>query len=282
MLAAASAGAAVAVAGALRGAAGRPVREAYVFAISTGGAVGVAAGLVLAGGPAAAVALALLGAAAAVALVRLVDGRRRIANLGVFLVLFPLLLAATPAYMAAMTQIDGFGGAAIWLLGDVSRAHGIGAVLVALAALALIALAGLGPERFRAAASALLLGLSVGVAGPIAFVGSMIPALVRTAARGVSLQGLVALSALAGAAAVMLADAVPRWLIGGYAPPLNVAIGNVALPAFLWWNGRRLRAASGAGASRAFTAVGVTGIVALSLGLVLFFRLLTIYVRAAT
>ena len=286
MLAAAAAGMALAAAAAVRDPSRRPLREAYVFALSVGGAGGLVLGLVYAGGEFAAVGLGAVGAGAAMALVRLVDGHRRIANAGLALVLVALFFAAIPAYLAASTDVAGLGGAAIWLLGDVSRAHGAGAVAVLLLAVVGCAWVAWCAEAGRggsATVSSLLVGLGVGIAGPVAFVGWAGSSLARyVAGPAAPASRRIVLSAVAGAALLMLADAVARRLVGGYAPPLNVTIAFVAIPAFLWWNRRRLRREAGGGGGWLSGGFEAAVIAVIGAGLMAFAYAFTAYVRLAT
>jgi hypothetical protein len=88
-------------------------------------------------------------------------------------------------------------------------------------------------------------GLGVGAAGPLAFVGGMVPRAVRALAPGAGPRAEVAASAAAGAATVAAVDAVPRLLVGGYDFPWNVPAALLAIPIFLGWNRARLRRDAG-------------------------------------
>jgi len=286
MLAAAAAGMAFAVAAVLRGGSGRALREAYVFALAIGGAAGIGIGLKLVGGAAAGVAVGVAAAVAAIGLVRVVDGQSRFVNFGLALVLVALFVVAIPAYLAASTDYRGLGGVALWLLGDVSRAHGAGAVLAFVLATVGCAAAAwnVGEGRRNSETPAILLvGLGVGIAGPVAFVGWAAASLARAAA-GPTLprSRQVILAAVAGAALLMLADAVSRFLVGGYAPPLNVTIAFVAIPAFLWWNRRRLRNAAGGRGSWVLEGIEALVLVSVAAGFLWFAQAFASFVRMAT
>jgi hypothetical protein len=90
------------------------------------------------------------------------------------------------------------------------------------------------------------------------------------------------LSAVAGAALLMLADGVSRFLVGGYAPPLNVTIAFVAIPAFLSWNRRRLRREAGGGGGWVLGVFEAVVIAVIGAGLMALAYAFTTYVRLAT
>jgi ABC-type Fe3+-siderophore transport system permease subunit len=139
--------------------------------------------------------------------------------------------------------------AVAWLLGDLSGASfaSAGALLALVAALLGLAISALRADaRSRLAALSLLsLGLGIGAAGPLAFVGSFAPLCVAWLARGASPAGLIAASAAAGAAGVAAIDSVPRLLVGGYDFPFALPAAMLAIPVFLSWNRRRLRQLAG-------------------------------------
>jgi len=81
---------------------------------------------------------------------------------------------------------------------------------------------------------------SVAVAGQIAFVGLIVPHVVRLAT-GSSHRTLLALSTLAGASFLLLADAGSRWLVPDLALQPGVVMSLVGGPFFVWllWSKRR-------------------------------------------
>ena len=105
------------------------------------------------------------------------------------------------------------------------------------------------PRRPRATRTLawIALGIGVGAAGPLAFVGSMVPRAVRWLAPGAAAPAALATTALAGGATVAAIDAVPRLLVGGYDFPFNVPAALLAIPIYLGWNRARLRREVGAG-----------------------------------
>ena len=250
----AAAGAALALAGALRLACGleRPLRELEGFALSAGAAAG---GFLAAQGRtgglafAAFTAGALGGAALLHAFARALDRPRRWTNPAAALLLAALIAAAALAGTYARARRDSVAGVIEWLLGDLSRASfASGGALLALAAAllaaALHALRSQTPARLGALAW-LALGVGMGAAGPLAFVGAFAPRCVRALAPGASPRALLPACMAAGAAGVAAIDAVPRLLVGGYDFPFNVPAGLLAIPIFLAWNRARLRGLAG-------------------------------------
>ncbi len=270
------AGFALAVAGGLTPGVGA-AREAQRFAVSIGAGLGAAIGLVFvdssAFGAGTAV-LGLFGGLAGYAAAR-AAGRLGAFSILAFVVLAVLLLVlGIVATGLGATAMPGAGSVVLWLLGAPSAARPLGVVLACFAVVGLTghaarALGGRGsgallqsgaPEA--AAAAALLYGLGVGLAGPVAFIGFFAPwfALKCIGGRAPARAGLLA-TGLVGAAALMLADALPRALVGGYALPLNVAIAVPGIPALLFVLRAAARADAKAGRGRALRTVEVVAIV---------------------
>lgn len=264
----AGAGAALALAGALRLVAGRarPLGELALFAAGAGaasggflaasGRTGVAAALGFAIG-------ALAGAALAVALVRAIDRPRRWSNLAAAALLAGLVAAAALAGTYARARRDTVAPVVAWLTGDLSGATAFSAGAVLALAIGLLVGALRAGARGREAVAALAFGLGLGAGGPLAFVGVMAPRAVRALAPGAPERVLLPVCALAGAATVAAIDAVPRWLVGGYALPWNVGAGMLAIPVFLGWNRARLRREVGRG-SRLYEVVEAVVLVAMT------------------
>jgi iron complex transport system permease protein len=255
LLFAAAAGAALAIAGMLRQRTGAepPLRELGILAVSAGAAGG---GFLLAQAAPALPAVisfplgAALGAGALVGLVRLVDRQHRMANLGAAVILVSLIGVAAVAGSYARARSDFVAPAVAWLLGDLGGARvASGALLlgvaIALASAGVAALSRRQRERARAV-SWLAFGLGVGAAGPLAFVGGLVPRAVACLAPRASAAAAIAACAAAGAATVVAIDAVPRLLVGGYDFPFNVPAALLAVPIFLGWNRSRLRREVGA------------------------------------
>jgi len=282
----AGAGAAFALAGALRQAAGRegPLRELALLGLAAGaagggfalasGRVGGAAWLGFAAGSA-------LGAALAFALVRAIDRPRRWTNLAAGLLLALFTAVAALAGTSARERQDALAPIVAWLLGDLSGATGLSAGLVLALAIGLVVAAARAGARGREAIALLAFGLGLGSGGPLAFVGALVPRAVRSLAPGAREAALLPACALAGAATVVAIDAVPRLLVGGYVLPWNVGAAMLAIPIFLGWNRARLRREAGA-APLAFEAAELLLIAAMTaVGLWLVWTLARV-IQAAT
>jgi len=287
-----AAGAALALAGALRQVVGgeRPLRELGMLGISSGAAGGgflLAAGRSGTAGLASFVAGAVLGATLFWALTRVLERPQRWTNLGVAAALAAMGTVAALAGTYARARTDAVAPAVAWLLGDLSHGSFAAGALVLFATLALLVLASRAlshdhtdPRRVTAL-SLLALGLGIGAAGPLAFVGSLVPRAVRGLAPTASARAFATTSVAAGAATVAAIDHVPRLLVGGYALPFNVAATMLAVPIFLAWNRQRLRREAGP-LHPLLEAGEILLIAGLTLAAVALAALLTTVVRAAT
>lgn len=240
-------GAALAVAGAgLQGATRNPLGDPGLLGLTAGAALAVVLGLALTptAGPTAVALFAVVGALAAGAVV--VGAGRLGADSGTGLVLAG---AAVTAGCTALTSslvialpgvLDRFR---FWGLGSVARsgAAEIGAavpfilgglILVIAGAAALDALAlgddlarglGVGPVAGRAVVLGgvvILSGVATALAGPIAFLGLLVPHLVRRLV-GVGNRVVLGLSLVLGPAVLLVADTLGRVI----APPGEIAVG---------------------------------------------------------
>jgi hypothetical protein len=284
---AAGAGALLALAGALRqlGPGEEPLRELDWLGAAVGAAGGgFAAAQLVPVGPA--LVLFALGAALGGGLgwraARALDRAQRGANLGALVFLGAAIGVAALAGTYARARRDAVAPLVAWLLGDLARASALGAAVLLAAAALGVAFGARALARGRGTeASWLALGLGVGAAGPLVFVGSFVPRAVRWLAPSATRTGLLAASAAAGSASVAAIDAVPRLLVGGYDFPFAVAAALLALPIFLGWNRRRLRREVGR-AGFAFEALELVAIVvATGIGAALAFAL-AVVVRSAT
>jgi ABC-type Fe3+-siderophore transport system permease subunit len=283
-------GAALALSGALRLATTveRPLRELEILAVSTGAAAGGFLLAQLAAGTAALVCFAfgaLGGAGSFLAIVRSLDRSQRWTN---------LLVAAALAAMAGIAALVGtyvrerrdiIAPAVTWLLGDLggaSFASGLAVVgLAVLLGLVSLRVLGSGSRSQQHTVALLSLGLGVGAAGPLAFVGTLAPRTVRWLARGASERALLPACAAAGAATVVAVDSIPRLLLGGYDFPWNLPAAMLALPIFLGWNRVRLRRAVGA-TNLAFEILELVLLAGLTVAAVWLAIVLTRVIRAAT
>ena len=249
LLLALAAGAGLGVAGAFHAAeddagAGHPL----LFAAAAGAALGGSRGSELLGlSP---VPGFLLGATACgIVFVALAWGASRLRGAaclvtGVLLVLF--LAAALAGALEAKGDPGGLRPWIWWILGDVSRASWSSAVPTALtiAILSGVLLRGVTPgaelsalpEAQRArllGLSGLLFGLCLGAVGLVAFLAVIVAVSARRLIAAAPLRSWAGVSALLGALAMLWADALPRALFGGLAPPLGMGVAAVAIPWFL-------------------------------------------------
>ena len=240
-------GAALAVAGAgLQGATRNPLGDPGLLGLTAGAALGVVLGLALApaAGPTSVAVFSVIGAL--VAGVVVVAAGRLGADSGTGLVLAG---AAVTAGCTALTSslvialpgvLDRFR---FWGLGSVARSGAseigaalpfilLGLVLVLAGAATLDALAlgddmarglGVGPVAGRAVVLGgvvILSGVATALAGPIAFLGLLVPHLLRRLV-GVGNRVVLGLSLIGGPVVLLLADTVGRVI----APPGEIAVG---------------------------------------------------------
>ena len=98
-------------------------------------------------------------------------------------------------------------------------------------------------ERAVYGASSLLVGVTVAVAGPIGFVGLIVPHAVRMLL-GADLRVVLPCSILLGASFLVLADTVARTILGSSELPVGAVTALVGGPLFLILLGRRHRYAA--------------------------------------
>ncbi len=257
-------GAALGLAGAaMQGLFRNPLADPYVLGVSSGASLGAALALVLAVDvaplldlasiPAAAFAGALVAALAVYRLSRFDDemplGAVLLAGVAVGLTLSAMvalvLLAAEERAGDVMLWLMGHLGGPTWLeVACVAVTTGLGGVLVAAHTRELDAMlmgedaaAGLGVDVERAkllllAASALLVAGAVAFCGAIGFVGLIVPHAARLVA-GPSHRWLLPVSALAGAAILLLADTAARAAFPRGELPVGVVTGCLGGPFFL-------------------------------------------------
>lgn len=95
---------------------------------------------------------------------------------------------------------------------------------------------GFDTQRLKAmviVSTALLVGASVAVAGPIGFVGLVVPHMLRLVI-GPSHRGLIPASALLGAMLLLLADMTSRVVVAPAELPIGIVTALFGAPFFLW------------------------------------------------
>jgi ABC-type Fe3+-siderophore transport system permease subunit len=102
-----------------------------------------------------------------------------------------------------------------------------------------------GVRRRVVLASALVVGASVAIAGPIGFVGLLVPHVLRLGV-GPAHRALLILAFFAGGAFVVIADVIARTLFSPSEVPVGVVTAAVGAPVFLWLLVRRTGPAAAA------------------------------------
>ena len=267
-------GAALAVAGAVMQAVfGNPLAEPGVVGVSSGAALGASAAIALGvsvlGGPGVAL-FAFIGGLLATLLVYAVaraGGRTEVVTLlltgiavnaiaqaGIAFVLFAADTASREQIV--FWQLGSLGGSRwdqVALVGVVA-AVGIAISLVLARRYDLLALGernarhlGVDVERLRLVSIvlvALLTGAAVAFTGIIAFVGLVVPHLIRMII-GPAHRGLILASAVGGGALLVVADLLTRTLIAGAELPIGMLTSLVGGPFFFWLLYRQRRRSGG-------------------------------------
>jgi len=255
-------GASLALAGASMQAVTRnPLADPGIFGVMSGAALAVVAGLAFFGivDPYGQMGLAILGAAAAAIFVYAVGSLGRG---GATPLKLALAGAATAAALASLVsaillpridvmstfrfwQIGGVGGAEWDRIAVVAPALLIGALIVFATARGLNSLAlgddlaaGLGEHVARtrlisSAGAVILCGAATAIAGPIAFVGLVIPHLVRLLV-GPDHRWLLPLSAIGGAVLLLAADIVGRLVAKPEEIEVGIVTALIGAPVFIW------------------------------------------------
>lgn len=267
-------GAALAVAGAVMQAIfGNPLAEPGVVGVSSGAALGAATAIVVGAsvlGVAGIAVFAFLGGLVATLLVYVVSragGRTEVVTLlltgiavnaiaqaGIAFVLF--VADSASREQIVFWQLGSLGGS-LWSQVAVVAAVAVPGVLVALALARRYDLLALGErnarhlgvdvERLRLVSIvlvALLTGVAVAFTGIIAFVGLVVPHLIRMII-GPAHRGLVLASAVGGGALLVIADLLTRTLVAGAELPIGMLTSLVGGPFFFWLLYRQRRRSGG-------------------------------------
>ncbi|MEZ5651133.1 MAG: iron ABC transporter permease [Burkholderiaceae bacterium] len=262
LLAAGACGAALAIAGAmLQGLLRNPLADPYVLGISGGASAGALLALLL-GGTAFAAVGALAGAVAITVLVFTLGARALTAPvgappMGIALVLIGVILAAACGALVSLLLVvlpaQPLRATMLWLMGDfgavrVAWPSWLGLLLLAPVAIALApdlnliaagelraATLGVPVARRRVqivALAAALTALAVYTAGPVGFVGLVVPHIVRLVA-GNDQRLVVPFSGVAGAIGLALADTLARSVVAPLQLPVGAVTAAIGVPLFL-------------------------------------------------
>lgn len=261
VLAALLVGAALATAGAIMQRLTRnPLAEPGLLGINAGAAFGVVLVSVLAGiAPRGALVWAAFGGGAlASALVWALGATGRGGDRPIRLVLAGVVVGSfLMSLTSALLIFDAatLDGARIWTAGSLAGIRMnellgvapwvVAGLLAALLTARHVELLGLGADTARAlgldlrawqlAAAAtvvLLAGGAVSLAGPIAFLGLVVPHAVRLAT-GAGFRALLRLSLVSGAVLALLADTLPRALLARDVP-MGISVALLGAPVFIW------------------------------------------------
>ncbi|SMX51221.1 FecCD family ABC transporter permease [Actibacterium lipolyticum] len=182
-------------------------------------------------GDAGPVRLTLAGAALNALLLSLVTAMVLIRQDSLEVLRFWVAGSLTPAAMrplAEMAVVVGLGGAVAWLIAPQLEALSLGTAMAR----------GLGARPARVQGAALIVvtlttGGAVAVAGPIAFLGLMVPPLARLVS-GHRLRGELFAAAGLGAMIVLFADTAGRLILAPGEVRVGVMIALLGGPAFIW------------------------------------------------
>jgi iron complex transport system permease protein len=263
-------GAALAVAGAVMQAIfGNPLAEPGVVGVSSGAALGAATAIVLGAsvlGGAGIAVFAFLGALLATLLVYVVSragGRTEVVTLLLTGIAINAFAQAGIAFVLFIADTASREQIVFWQLGSIAgsrwsqvaivAAVGVAGVIVAILLaqrLDLLALGernarhlGVNVERLRLVSIvlvALLTGVAVAFTGIIAFVGLVVPHIIRMII-GPAHRGLIIASAVGGGALLVLADLLTRTLVAGAELPIGMLTSLIGGPFFFYllWRQRR-------------------------------------------
>ncbi len=269
ILAALIAGSAFALAGAIfQSVLRNPLASPDILGIASGASLGAVWAILGLGITGAAVAPFAFGGALAVAVaIWLLAWRQGLHGIRFVLVGVGMayLCGSALAWLLARADVRDAQSALVWTVGSLADVRGdalttlaIGVGLLALLAVLpgrSVEVLALGDDHARALgvasdrARVLLLLVAVGlvavatsVAGPIAFVALVAPAIARSLLRDGSAALVVA--ALCGAALTLAADVIGQYALPGGSAPVGIVTGIVGAPYLLWLlaTGRRTRA----------------------------------------
>ena len=84
------------------------------------------------------------------------------------------------------------------------------------------------------------IGLITSIVGPIAFVGIVVPNVLKMIIKSSNLNTLLPLTALLGAVMVLLADLIARGAIGGFVLPVNAVLSVLGVPIIIYFLVKRI------------------------------------------
>ena len=267
-------GAALAVAGAVMQAIfGNPLAEPGVVGVSSGAALGAATAIVLGAsvlGGAGVALFAFIGALVATLLVYGVaraGGRTEVVTLLLTGIAVNAIAQAGIAFVLFAADTSSREQIVFWQLGSLGGTLWSQVLVVAVVTVLGVLLAftlarpydllalgernarhlGVNVERLRLGSIvlvALLTGVAVAFTGIIAFVGLVVPHIIRMVI-GPAHRGLILASAVGGGALLVLADLLTRTLVSGAELPIGMLTSLVGGPFFFWLLYRQRRRSGG-------------------------------------
>lgn len=267
-------GAALAVAGAVMQAVfGNPLAEPGVVGVSSGAALGAATAITLGAsvlGGAGVALFAFIGGLLATLLVYAVaraGGRTEVVTLLLTGIAVNAIAQAGIAFVLFVADTASREQIVFWQLGSLGGSRWDQVALVAVVAAVGVTLAlalarrydllalgernarhlGVDVERLRIVSIvlvALLTGAAVAFTGIIAFVGLVVPHLIRMII-GPAHRGLILASAVGGGALLVMADLMTRTLVSGAELPIGMLTSLVGGPFFFWLLYRQRRRSGG-------------------------------------
>lgn len=254
-------GAALAVAGAIMQAVtGNPLASPGLLGVNSGAALAVVLAIVFLGVPAKSLFIwfAFAGAGVSAVIVYLVASAGPGGLTPVKLVLSGAMFATFTAALTASVLIfdaNTFGAVRLWTAGTLSGAemsnlvsiapYGLVGLVLAIAISRQMMTLSLGPDVSRTIGQNVILwqliaglcvivlaGSSVALAGPVSFVGLVVPHIARMLV-GVDYRWIIPFCAFGGALLVVTADSFLRQLITGQNVPVGVAMALLGTPLFI-------------------------------------------------
>ncbi|MBM7504262.1 FecCD family ABC transporter permease [Agromyces aurantiacus] len=245
-----------------------PLASPDILGISSGASLGAVWAILGLGAGGAAVAGLAFGGGLAVAFVIWVAAWRQGLHGARFVLVgvgMAYLCGSTVAWLLARSEVREAQTALHWTVGSVADVRGDAlAILVAGTAVCAIALAvaaralrplalgddhasalGVGADAARVVllvVAVALVALATSVAGPVAFVALIAPAIARRLVGGGG--AAIAAAGVAGAVLTLTADVIGQFAVPGFTAPLGIVTGVIGAPYLLWLLARTERTRS--------------------------------------
>jgi len=225
-----------------------PLADPFITGVSGGASLGISAAVIFALGPAITVIFSFSGSILAIIILYLLSYGRGFGG-GIFIlggVALSYIFSSSVMLLFTLAKSQNVHKAIIWMMGDLSSYGDVSQVVVSIMILVIILLiriyhrhlniiafgrsfsnsSGLADSEMRLilVLASVLSALSVILGGIVPFVGLMVPHLIRFLC-GHDNESLVPLSAVNGAAFLIVSDAVGRSLIVPYEIPVGVITG---------------------------------------------------------